>query len=283
MQGLGDNLYQRAVLKHLAGQSIYLKTAWPQIYADMPNVIPMAPATRLRTQKKNELRSRRSYKAAPAGLPTRVWHYQQSETLSILECLAQSLGVKAESFDMTGPDFTGPKIDRPYIVVRPVTERVEWVSTSRGPLPEYVAEAVDYLRKDFAIVSVADLAVGQEKALKPLPYADVTYHAGELPIEQLLGLVNGASGLVGGVGWIVPAALAYRKPLFLIFGGWGHSNGPHRLYGPGVEHHYIDEVLPDEFCRCNSNSHNCNKRIGNLGDRARAFAAGLVRETLLAP
>jgi hypothetical protein len=145
-----------------------------------------------------------------------------------------------------------------------------------------VAEAVEYLRKDFAIVSVADLAIGQERALKPLPYADVTYHAGELPVEMLLGLVNGAAGLVGGVGWIVPAALAYRKPLFLIYGGWGYSNGPHRLFGPGVEHGFIDEVLPDEFCRCNSNSHDCNKRIRNLGDRARAFASRLVREASLA-
>jgi hypothetical protein len=282
MQGLGDNLYQRAILRHMAHRWVYLKTAWPQIYADLPHVIPVQPLTKLRTQRKNELRSRRQYKRAPTGLIERAWHYQQSPTLSILQSLAEGMQVRAESFDMTGPEFDGPKMPKPYIVVRPVCERIEWASASRGPLPEYVAEAVEYLRKDFLIVSVADLEVGKERALKPLPYADVRFHSGELAIDQLLGLVRGAAGLVGGVGWIVPAALAYRKPLFLIFGGWGYVNGPHRLFGPGVVHDFIDEAMPDGFCRCNSSSHDCDKRISNFGDRARTFAARVVRETALA-
>jgi hypothetical protein len=279
MHGLGDNLYQRAVLKQMTRHWVYLKTPWPQIYADMAHVIPVRPATRLRTQAKNEQASFRRYKKAPLSLPSRAWSYQQSATQSILESLAERLKVAATSFDMTGPEFDGPKIGRPYIVVRPVTERREWVSASRGPLPEYVAEAVEHLRKDFAIVSVADLEAGSEWALEPLPYADFTFHSGELPIGQLLGLMRGAAGAVGGVGWIVPAALAYRVPLLLIFGGWGYSNGPHRLYGPGVAHSFVDEVFPDEFCRCNSNSHNCNKRISFFGTRARSFAGRLIRET----
>ena len=109
----------------------------------------------------------------------------------------------------------------------------------------------------------------------------MTYHRGELSIEQLLGLTRCASGLVGGVGWIVPAALAYQVPLLLIYGGWGYSNGPHRLFG-GVAHDFIDQVLPDAFCMCQSNRHQCDKRIAGFDDRARAFALRLVRGTALA-
>jgi hypothetical protein len=281
MQGLGDNLYQRAVLKQYPS-TVFLQTAWPQIYADMTNVVPVRPTTRLRTQAKNAARHGVRYKREPIGRHV-AWHYSQSPTLSMLQSLSQGLGMAPEAFDMAGPVYPVPEVvARPYVVVRPVCLRNEWTSDSRNPLPEYVAEAVDELRQHFAIVSVADLAERHEWALPPLPRADVVLHKGELPIEQLLGLVRGASALVGGVGWIVPAALAYRVPLMLIFGGWGFSNGPHRIFGPGVDHGFVDEVYPDAFCRCNENRHACDKRISGFGDRARAFAARIVRRAELA-
>jgi ADP-heptose:LPS heptosyltransferase len=212
--------------------------------------------------------------------PTR-WHYVGSPNESILKSLSKQIQVTGP-FDMSGPVFDLPDIKRPYIVVRPVCHRKEWTSDSRSPLPEYVAEAIEHLRKRFTIVSVADLAREHEWALDPLPYADLRAHAGELHVEQLLGLIRGASGLVGGVGWIVPAALAYKVPLFLIYGGWGFSNGPHRLFGPDLDSSFIDQVMPNAFCFCNSNRHICNKRIDGFDDRARAFALRLVRESALA-
>ncbi len=272
MQGMGDSLYQRAVLKY-SGVKVALQTPWPQIYADLPHVKCLAAQSRLRTQAKNEQRSRALFGRLSVGQRVRRWHYVSDPQLSILQSLAQQIG--ANGFDFRGPVFDGPKIDRPYVVVRPVCLRREWTSDARNPAPEYIARAIEYLRRDFTIVSVADLQEGQEWALDPLPYADVTYHAGELNIEQLLGLVQGAAAMVGGVGWIVPAALSYSVPLLLIYGGWGFSNGPQRIFGPGVRTDFIDQVMPDAFCHCNSNRHLCNKHISGFDDRARAFAAGL--------
>jgi hypothetical protein len=279
MQGLGDNIYQRAILTQIRTR-VYLSTAWPQIYADLGHITAVPSGTNLRTQAKNERRG--GYAGSSIHRQWKPWHYRQGPE-SILESLAAGLGLTVPRFEMSAPAYEGPEIGRPYIVVRPVCLRKEWKSDSRNPLPGYVAEAVEALREDFTIVSVADLQDGQEWALDPLPKADIVYHRGELSVERLLGLVRGAAGLVGGVGWIVPAALAYRIPLFLIYGGWGYSNGPHRLFGPGVDRSFVEEAMPDVFCNCNSNSHACDKRISApMGDRARAFALRLVRETALA-
>ena len=281
MHGLGDNLYQRAVAKQFT-KPVHLYTPWPQLYADLEKVTCLRPNTKLRTQGKNERRPESKFMREPGKAWTCMrWHYSISPQETILESLAQQMNVSGP-FDMRGPVFEGPAIKEPYIVVRPVCLRKEWTSDSRNPAPEYVAQAIEHLRERFTIVSVADLVDGHEWALAPLPHADVTFHHGELHIEQLLGLVRRAAGMVGGVGWIVPAALAYSVPLFLIYGGWGIANGPRRLFGPGVDHSFIDQVLPDAFCHCNSNRHACDKRIHNIDDRARAFAVRLVHETALA-
>jgi len=280
MHGLGDNLYQRAVAKKIV-EPFYLNTPWPQLYGDLPHVTPLCPKTRFRTQGKNERRPESKFGTPPKYCQSSRWHYIVAPDQSILQSLSHQRGVKGP-FDMAGPVFEGPAIKAPYVVVRPVCHRKEWTSDSRSPRPEYIAAAIEHLRRDFTIVSVADLQPEHEWALEPLPYADVTYHKGELHVEQLLGLVRGAAGLVGGVGWIVPAALAYKVPLLLVYGGWGFSNGPHRIFGPDVDRSFIDQVMPDAFCICNSNRHQCDKRIRNFDDRARAFAVRLVRETALA-
>lgn len=279
MHGLGDNLYQRSIAKFIKGP-IHLQTPWPQIYADLPNVICVRPNTKLRTQAKNEAASAALFGQCVGPAKQVRWHYTNDVKLSILQSLMQQ--IEAKQFDLRGPVFAGIGIKEPYIVVRPVCLRREWTSDSRNPLPQYIAAAIEHLRKDFTIVSVADLLDGHEWALDPLPHADIKFHAGELNVEKLLGLVQHSAAMVGGVGWIVPAALAYSVPLFLIYGGWGHSNGPHRLFGPGVDASFIDQVMPDVFCACNSNRHLCDKRIASLDDRARAFAARLVRPVAMA-
>ena len=52
MHGMGDNLYQRAVIRQVG--PVFLHTPWPQLYADIPNVTCLKTGTRLRTQAKNE-------------------------------------------------------------------------------------------------------------------------------------------------------------------------------------------------------------------------------------
>ena len=202
----------------------------------------------------------------------------------MLEALCQSIGVKAETIDFSGPPVA--KVDRePYIVVRPVSRRTEWYSETREPKPEYIAQAVTALRKRYRVVSVADLKAPDEVAVGPLPYADETYHRGEMGLEQLLELVAGAVAVVGGVGWLVPAAVAYRVPMFLIYGGCGQHNGPARIFDARMDVSRIHQALPDHFCMCGASEHDCDKTISNLGAQIDSFMFRLAarRKAAVAP
>lgn len=268
MHGLGDNLYQRAVLRTLGGE-VFLETPWPQMYADMPQVRCVRPGTRLRTQAKNA--ARRDLDGlwhrlrATERIRRRRWHYVRYPG-SLLEALFFDLRrTQPETVDFSGPAVAPESWPKPYVVVRPATVRREWPAASRNPRPEYLAQAAEAARSaGFSVISVADLVEGQEWALDPLPVADKTYHAGELPLERLLALVAGAAGLIGGVGWLVPAAVAYQVPLLLIYGGAGGWHGPQRILDRRMKTDRITQALPDAFCRCKSHEHDCNKTITNL-------------------
>lgn len=270
MQGLGDNFYQRAVIRELPGRH-QLVTSWPQLYADLP-VDCVKPQTTLRTQVKNIARRDIQWSALPRGTARRVHYVGQSG--SMLAGLCHAFGVASERITFDGPPVVTPAGER-YIVVRPGTVRAEWRADSRNPLPEYVDRACRALSSRFRIVSIADLADGAEWLVGPAPYAHERYHSGELTIEQLLGLVAGAAGVIGGVGWLVPAAVAYRVPMLLIYGGWGFHNGPARIFDPRMDVSRIEQAVPDRFCMCTSPSHGCDKRISRIDDHIERFALRL--------
>jgi hypothetical protein len=273
MLGLGDNLYQRPVLRELVkARPVYLSTSWPQLYRDLP-IRFIKPTTRLRTQSKN-LQRWHAWSSLPGIIDRRRWHYTFDHGDTILESLCKGVGLKAPALDMSGPPMK-PVHREPYIVVRPATVRTEWRAESRNPRPEYIAQAVDALRGRYRVVSVADLTPGAEWALEPLPHADERFHRGELDIEQLLALVAGAAAVVGGVGWLVPAAIAYRVPMLLLFGGWGMHNRPERIFDPRLDVSRIHCVLPDRHCLCSSAAHACDKTISNLDAHLERFALRL--------
>lgn len=271
MLGLGDNLYQRAAIREVPGEH-HLITAWPQLYADLPRIHCVRPATRLRTQAKNVARADLRWAQSPRRRPQAV-HYA-GRPGSMLEGLCSAFGVRPRQVTFDAPSFAAPSRE-PYVVVRPATVRSEWRADGRNPMPEYLARATEVLRRRYRVVSVADLAPGREWALDPLPPADETYHAGELQIEQLLGLVAGASAVVGGVGWLVPAAVAYRVPMLLLYGGWGGPNGPHRIFDTRMDISLIEQALPDNFCLCANRSHACDKTISNLDEHLERFTLRL--------
>jgi hypothetical protein len=276
MQGLGDNIYQRPVLRELcASRTVYLQTPWPQLYSDLP-IRCVQPSTRLRTQLKNALRPELKWSDVPTHLAAKAIHYT-ADGLPMVEGLCKAAGVKAASLVFDLPRFDPPSIKRrPYIVVRPATIRKEWVAASRNPLPEYIARAAEKLREHFHVVSVADLVPGEEWAVPPLPYADEQFHAGELQLEQLLGLVGGAAGVVGGVGWLVPAAVAYQTPMLLIYGGQGTHNSPKRVLDPRMDTSLIYEAIPDRLCMCASKDHACDKRIAKFDEHLERWTSQLL-------
>lgn len=267
MRGLGDNIYQRAFLSQMTAP-LYLETPWPELYQDMPHVLPVRPHTTLRTQSKNIARQESWHQPLGFSHGPRIAYSQDG----IFPGMRRAFGF--EPGPMTLPDFPSPHAGR-YALVRPVTVRSEWRADSRNPLPEYVAEAASELqRQGYQVISVADLEDGAEWAVGALPPADVRYHAGELPVESLLGLLRGASVVVGGIGWIVPAAIAARVPAWIICGGQGGYNAPERITDPAMHLDAIRFAVPDKFCPCIHRNHTCDKRIKNHGP---SFARWLER------
>lgn len=263
-RGLGDNLYERAFVKNLP-KPVYLDTPWPEIYAGIDGVHFIRPQTTLRTQAKNIARHT-NWILPPGRQPTRQIRYGAE---GIIPGMTACFGVAPAEFDL--PPLPPSPVEGRYVVVRPVTVRSEWRADTRNPLPMYIAEAVMHASaRGYKIISVADLQEGQEWLVGPEPYADVQYHKGELPVEQLLALVKGATAVIGGIGWLVPAALSAKVPAWIICGGQGGYNAP-ELITPKAQSN-ITFAVPDNFCRCRLKMHNCDKRISDYDSKLAQWA-----------
>jgi len=146
------------------------------------------------------------------------------------------------------------------------------------PTPYIFDDRVDFRDAAKAIEQVYNLSPeerkakgmkGKEWAVGELPKADISYLQGELDITQLLGAAEGSEALIGGVGWIVPAALAMRKKAWVICGGQGGYNAPELICPPGSN---ITFAVPDNFCRCRLRDHMCDKRISNYDTKLADWA-----------
>lgn len=264
MRGLGDNLFMRPFIKALP-KPVYLDTPWPELFQDIPGVHFIRPQTNLRTQAKNIARQGRAWETPPPRQPARQIRYGAE---GIIQGMTASFGVMPGEFDLP-PLPPSPETGR-YVVVRPATVRSEWRADTRNPDPEYISQAAaEAQRRGYRVIGVADLQEGQEWALAPMPPADYAYYKGELPVEQLLALVQGAAAVIGGIGWLVPAALAAKVPAWIICGGQGGFNAPELICPTGST---ITFAVPDNFCRCKLKQHNCDKRISNYGSKLAHWA-----------
>ena len=263
MRGLGDNLFMRPFIKALP-KPVYLDTPWPEIYAGIDGVHFIRPQTNLRTQAKNIARHT-TWTMPPTRQPTRQIRYG---TEGIIPGMIASFGVMPGEFDL--PPLPPSPESGQYVVVRPATVRSEWRADTRNPDPWYIAlAAVEAMKRGYRVICVADLEDGKEwlEGIHPPP-ADVYHLKGELPVEQLLALVKGAAAVIGGIGWIVPAALAAKVPAWIICGGQGGFNSPQQICPPGST---ITFAVPDNFCRCRLKQHNCDKRISDYDSKLTAW------------
>lgn len=263
MLGLGDGLFQRAFIKQMP-KPLYISTPWPFLYSDIPGVQFIRPQTNLRTQAKNIARHA-DWIMPPGRQPARQIRYGAE---GIIPGMIAAFGIMPGEFDL--PPLPPSPETVPYVVVRPATVRSEWRADTRNPEPAYVAWAAGEARlRGYRVISVADLQEGQEWGLEPMPAADVRYHKGELPVEQLLALVKGAAAVIGGIGWLVPAALSAKVPAWIICGGQGGFNAP-ELICPAKS--TITFAVPDNFCRCRLKQHACDKRISNYDTKLADWA-----------
>ena len=263
MMGLGDNLFERPFIKALP-KPVYLSTPWPFIFHDIPGVHFIRPQTNLRTQAKNIARHS-SWLMPPAKQPARHIRYG---TEGIIPGMIASFGVMPGAFDL--PPLPPSPEKGKYVVVRPATVRSEWRADTRNPDPGYIGlAALEAAKRGYLVISVADLVEGVEWMVGFPPVADREYHKGELPVEQLLSLVANASAVIGGIGWLVPAALSAKIPAWVICGGQGGFNAP-ELICPSES--TITFAVPDNFCRCKLKQHNCDKRISNYDSKLATWA-----------
>ena len=271
MKGLGDGIYQRPFVRaESARRPVFLDTPWPQLYADLPNVFPVKPATTLRTQAKNA-----------AAQPDSAWHdrpliadtarfgygTRELRRHSIMRALETALPLRGAPFVFDLPPVPAgtTRGGIPYAVVRPVTLRREWTNSARNPDPSAVFKVAQWLQDaGFMVVLVADLKPGEEEAVGTLPPCDVAYLKGELDVSELMALVRGASAVIGGVGWIVPMAIAAGTPLFVIQGGQLRHNGPQAITDPRMNLSRVGWAKPRYPCDCENMRHTCRKDPANL-------------------
>lgn len=282
MKGLGDNLFQRPFVRAAAAsQPVFIETPWPQIYADLFNVFPVHCATSLRTQAKNVNAWAGEWHAPPPRAREVSISYVGSDLRrrSITETMERQIGATEERifFDLPA-NLPAPPNMPPYAVVRPVTVRREWLNEARNPYPEHVAETAALMRaRGLKVILVADIDGRAEKLVGDLPPHDSAFIEGELSVRQLLALVAGAAAVAGGVGWLVPAAIAAKTPAFIIQGGQMAHNAPHVITDQRMDLTRVGWARPDRPCACEDMTHNCRKRISNLAEQFETWAerAGL--------
>jgi hypothetical protein len=271
MQGLGDNIYQRAFIRVLARtRDITLETSWPEFYADLPVcfVRPQGSYSRLRTQNKNVARSRVAWVPRPPRVQGIRNTYQRAflEGRSIINGMEQSFGIPfVPPLDL--PPLPAPRAiqtDKPLAFVRPLTVRSEWFNSARNPEPQYILDIVEALRPTHHIVCVADVAHAAEWFIGVPPNGDSEFIHGELPAMDMLALLAGSDIIIGGMGFIIPAALALKKHCFVVLGGQGGHNAPSRVLDPRLDCSRIGFATPKDFCQCTNMRHNCNKAIPDL-------------------
>lgn len=280
--GLGDNIFARPFIRAAAQQyAVFLETPWPELFEDLP-VVFVRGERRLRTQMKNVLRQPAiRWTAPPHGIrEVRITYghaeLQRSSIVAALETKFAAVGVrlpKQPRWDLPALGTSAIRgTNKPLALVRPVTVRAEWRNEARNPRPEYIAQLARMLMATHEVIAVADLAGGHEWLDGPMPPHHRALLAGELDVRGLLALTAAADVIVGGVGWIVPAAVALKRRAFIVLGGHGGHNAPEKITDPRMPLSRLGFAYPERFCTCSIMLHRCQKTIPNLRDQFCRFA-----------
>lgn len=271
----------RRLVAENPGTTIYVKSVVPELYSDLGVHLVMDVA-RYRTQAKQQSMMSVSYVNEPAKVDQIInfsYGYKELKRRSILSAMEKAFGfIPSPNLELSIPKLQ-PEVNewfdqladehgftnRPIAVVRPVTIRREWECESRAPRPEYIAWVARQLQlSGFFVISIADLVDGEEWLVGEAPPADLQFHHGELSLIQLLTLLRHSNLAVGGSGFIIPAALSAGTPLFTIFGGRGEYDTPAKVFDMRLNLSRVGWALPDNFCRCASMTHDCDKTISDL-------------------
>lgn len=286
MHGLGDNIHQRAVIRHLMrDRTVWLETPWPQVYHDLAGErlrLVRPPDTKLRTQTKNAARQDIGYAQGPvdgSAAPHTVWYHQEAirRTGTILAAMCENSRVPVGDFRMPVPLAWQAKADAflacvkpgaPLMIYRPLVDRTEWDGCgARNPDPAAYARLAKEAARGRFVISVADVAPGKEWIVSPPIGADVECHAGELDVETIAALMARGSVVFCSPGFALIMAQAVGARLIAVFGGYEQG----RFYDHGA----LTDLLinPARPCECFSKRHRCDKTIDlpSAEQRIRSF------------
>lgn len=292
MLGLGDNIRQRALLRQLMTRhEVWLESSWVSVYHDLiaAGLNVVRKDTRLRTQGKNAEREAAQFSSRrpPAGArPINVWYPPQRvrATGSVLAAMCESVRCDVRTADFRLPvpaswrtalaERLAPyHIDKPIMLYRPLVDRPsDWTGcNARNPDHAAYAELYRSVRDRFCVVSVADLVPGKEWIVGEAIEADITFHAGELPFEELAALTEASALVFCSPGFAAVLAQAVGAPVACIFGGYENSS----FFFAGAKSAPVLGIDPIHPCECFRHDHSCNKTIDLAAARARLldFAA----------
>lgn len=269
-QGLGDCIFHRPFIKELIKTyQVYLKTPFTEIYQDL-DIKFIKDSSRLRTQDKNIKRSKVEFVKAPnAQIINPKYSSAHLATGNIVDGLKKGYGIAPKEYDL--PNFERITRDKPICVVRPASIRNEWLSLARNPLAEYIYEASKQAMADYHVISVADIDGVNEMALEPMPMAHEYYNKGELNTAELIGLIQSADLVIGGVGFIVPMCISAKIDLYCILGGNGGYNHPNKITHETMDLSKVTFCYPDNYCMCTKMTHKCDKHITNFSHKFKAY------------
>jgi ADP-heptose:LPS heptosyltransferase len=271
MQGLGDCIYQRAVMRQFLarGYEIWLETPWPALYHDMRLVHPIRPPHReLRTQLKN-IESEPFWAPLPAKFDdVKQINYFLHRDLardrryaSVPDAMLGKAGCSTPGdWTMTVPTAWQVRArlvvgfpSKPLLVIKPLTFRAEWHAVAqRNPDRAAYAELFEAVREEFFVVSVADVDEDHEPLVAPPLKADLEFNRGQLDYRVLCGLFSIADLVFSAPGFPIAMAQAVRTPGIFIFGAF-ESSAMHRPTATFAPFLGIDPIVPCNCfkpCRC---------------------------------
>lgn len=291
--GIGDTIMIRPFIRALAAREdvVYIKTPWPDLFEDFENVKCYKPDGDYRTQSKHMKTT------SPSKWHTLPKRYLESDKFkmfykgedliqrSIFATFEKQCPLEGTPFVFDLPAWAKkepiPEIKnngKPIAVIRPVTERAEWIAKARQPLPDYLVQISKILMDSgYHVVSVADTVPRVEWIVGNEPYAHQKFHKGELDFRKLVSLVQQCDISVGGVGFITPMGIASGNPHMIVFGGQGRYNCLENITDYRMDLRRVGYIMPERFCRCTDLVHDCNKLIKDVPEKFWNFMVSVQR------
>jgi hypothetical protein len=245
MTGLGDNLHARAVVRELSKyHEIWIRTRWPRVYHDMPEL-------------------HLSGEPLPGTIEMSLgYHPTDVQTSgSVLGAMSKAANVPVGDFRLPVPFpwaekaaklIKDLKADKPLMIYRPIVEVAATSDDSaraklaRNPDPEWYVMLAKAARRDYFVLSLANLQPGVEWLAGPQLEADMECHAGELDFETLVGMFGIAKLVFCHPGFAAVLSQAVGTPSICVFGGYEDR----RSFSAGADYAPWLPIEPKTPCPC---------------------------------